>query len=383
MKTALQKFTPSQWVGCLVALLGMVTTSTAFADSGRRVVLPANAVIPVKLNTDLSSQTAAKGDLFTTTVVNDSGVNYGLPNGTRIDGYVEEVRRHEGDQPGMLALSFRRLRLPDGQTYLIDGALIGLDNKSVQRTSDGRLIATPGHSNKRWTYVGYGAGAGLLIGLLTKHTLEDTLIGGGLGYLFGSLQKDHATARDVVLKQGTEFGVRLDREVALDASSEGGYRFHEQNYSRSRPLANNGDYAPVGNTTLNIVPAMDIGVLVGNKNVSFSSNAGPVRSGNDILVPVRPVLDAENIPFHFNGRMLTVNAPGRTVQIAVGSRVAIINGTERKLLEARAQLLNGSFYVPMRFFESVTGNPVQYDASSRTVIIQTSNTENMEDNGNN
>ncbi|CEK14037.1 copper amine oxidase N-terminal domain-containing protein [Chthonomonas calidirosea] len=366
---------------CGVLAVGLAGLAPALADSGGRVVLPANSVIPVKLNTTLSSATAVKGDLFTATVATDNGVDYGLPPGTRIDGYVDDVRRHEGDQPGMLALSFRRIRLPDGRTYLIDGALIGLDNKSVEKTSDGRLIATPGHTDKRWTYVGYGAGAGLLVGLLTKHTFEDLLIGGGLGYLFGSLQKSHATARDVVLKSGTELGVRLDREVALNMDEQSGYRFHEEGDSRARPAVER-EVTPITNTSHTYTSAANIGVLIGNRNVDFTSNATPVRDGKAILVPVRPVLEAAGIPFKFDGRVLHVDATGRTVSLTVGSRVAIVNDGERKLLEAPAQVLNGTLYVPMRFFESVTGQPVQYDSASQTVIIQTSSTSDMSDTGN-
>jgi hypothetical protein len=365
-----------------VLTVGLISSTLARADSGGRVVLPANSVIPVKLNTTLSSATAVKGDLFSTTVVTDTGVNYGLPPGTRIDGYVDDVRRHEGNQPGMLALSFRRIRLPDGRTYLIDGALIGLDNKSVERTSDGRLVATPGHTDKRWTYVGYGAGAGLLVGLLTKHTFEDLLIGGGLGYLFGSLQKSHETARDVVLKSGTELGVRLDREVALNNMDEqSDYRFHEEGTPRARPAVDR-EVTPITNTSHTFTPAADIGVLIGNRNVDFTSNATPVRSGKAILIPIRPVLETAGIPFKFDGRVLSVEATGRTVRLAVGSRVAIMNDGERKLLEAPAQILNGTLYVPMRFFETVTGQPVQYDEASQTVIIQTHSSSGTSDIGN-
>lgn len=365
-----------------VLTVGLISSTLARADAGGHVVVPANSVIPVKLNATLSSATAVKGDLFSTTVVTDTGVNYGLPPGTRIDGYVDDVRRHEGNQPGMLALSFRRIRLPDGRTYLIDGALIGLDNKSVERTSDGRLVATPGHTDKRWTYVGYGAGAGLLVGLLTKHTFEDLLIGGGLGYLFGSLQKSHETARDVVLKSGTELGVRLDREVALNNMDEqSDYRFHEEGTTRTRPAVDR-EVTPITNTSHTFTPAADVGVLIGNRNVDFTSNATPVRSGKAILIPIRPVLETAGIPFKFDGRVLSVEATGRTVRLAVGSRVAIMNDGERKLLEAPAQILNGTLYVPMRFFETVTGQPVQYDEASQTVIIQTHSSSGTSDIGN-
>src|SRR5262249_38253309 len=140
--------------------------------------------------------------------------------GTKIEGVVTTAKVQHDKDPGVLELSFRRLRLPNGRSYPITGSLIGLDNKSVNKTSDGRLIAKPGHQTDRLTYVGYGAGAGLLISLFTHKTLENTLLGAGLGYLFGSLQKSNPS--NVNLKSGTELGVRLDRSVTVATGENDG-----------------------------------------------------------------------------------------------------------------------------------------------------------------
>jgi hypothetical protein len=115
------------------------------------------------------------------------------------------------------------LWLPDGQTYQIAGSPISLDSRSVQRTSDGRLMATSsGSSSKnKMKFLAYGAGAGLVIGSLLGSNIKGALAGGAAGYLYGMLNKNKANGRDVVLKPGTEFGVRLDQRVAL--ASQGGY----------------------------------------------------------------------------------------------------------------------------------------------------------------
>jgi hypothetical protein len=44
------------------------------------------------------------------------------------------------------------------------------------------------------------------------------LLGTGAGYLFGKRRLKEAERRDVVLKQGTEPGVRLDQRVVLARS---------------------------------------------------------------------------------------------------------------------------------------------------------------------
>lgn len=171
-------------------------------------------VIPFKLNTKLTSNEAAVGDKFEATV--DTSSNYeGLPAGSILEGHVEIVKAKSGDTPGVLGLAFDRVRVQNGQTFPIRGALIGLDNKSVSN-ENGRLVANPGAKSNDLKYVGYGAGGGALVALLTKgNVVTTTLIGGALGYLFGEIQKDPKKANDVSLNEGSKFGVRLTRQLSF------------------------------------------------------------------------------------------------------------------------------------------------------------------------
>jgi len=188
-----------------------------------QTVLPADSVLKVKLNDRLSSDTSQPGDRFTATVASDTQ-GYNLPAGTRVEGIVREAQPGTDNQPGTLDVDFTALRLPDGQTYQIAGAPISLDSKSVQHTSDGRLVARPGHSSDRTKFIAYGAGAGLIIGSLLGSNIKGALAGAAAGYLFGQYNKKKANGHDVVLKPGTEFGVRLDQRVALTAPRGYGYR---------------------------------------------------------------------------------------------------------------------------------------------------------------
>jgi len=188
-----------------------------------QTVLPADSVLKVKLNDQLSSDTSHPGDRFTATVASDTQ-GYNLPAGTRVEGIVREAQPGTDNQPGTLDVDFTALRLPDGQTYQIAGAPISLDSKSVEHTSDGRLVARPGRSNDRTKFIAYGAGAGLIIGSLLGSNIKGALAGAAAGYLFGQYNKKKANGHDVVLKPGTEFGVRLDQRVALTAPRGYGYR---------------------------------------------------------------------------------------------------------------------------------------------------------------
>jgi len=337
--------------------------------------LDAGSVIPVRLNDTISSTESRKGDSFTTTVKSDNtSDNYGLPSGTKIEGIVQDVRPMKDKDPGILDVSFQRIRLPDGHSYSIDGSLIGLDSKSVDRKSDGRLVAKPSHKNDRLTWVGYGAGAGLIVGLLTKHTLEDTLLGGLLGYGAGALQKGHTDARDIVLKPGTEMGVRLDRTATLTTYNEdrnaGNYQDNPPKY---RVSTDRQDYTNETRDygTGDAIDRTNVGVMVDDKDVRFNSTARPIiNSKGIVLVPVMPVLMAARVPYTYASGSKTLRATGtEPVRLTLGSSIAILNGSRRVRMEAPAERLNGTVYAPIKFLSLATGYDVNYDSGTKTVIL--------------
>lgn len=206
----------------LVALVAITCSAPQIAHAQsrtRNVTLNAGTVLAVHLDEALSSKGSKKGDTFKATVKENANADttnaWDLPPGTQIQGVVRLVRPKKDKQPGVLDLAFDRLILPNGRTYRMKGSLISLDNKHVTHDKNGRLIAKKGHRTDRLTFVGYGAGAGLLVGLLTdrKNVLRDTAIGAGLGYLYGALEKDRSKVNDVTLKEGTQLGVRLDSRL--------------------------------------------------------------------------------------------------------------------------------------------------------------------------
>jgi hypothetical protein len=175
-------------------------------------------VIPFVLVQRLTSSSASVGDRFTANLDTGGQSSYeGLPQGTVLEGSVDVVREKSGDTPGVLGLKFDRIRTPDGQVYNIYGSLIGLDKDSVTN-ENGRLVAKDGAKDNNLKYVGYGAGAGALVAILTDgNIVTNTLIGGALGFLFGEIQKDPSKARNVVLDSGSKFGVRLTNDLSFRA----------------------------------------------------------------------------------------------------------------------------------------------------------------------
>ena len=202
-----------------------ITTTTAVMPptTGRDTVVAHIApmtVVPFTLNTKLSSNVSSVGDRFNATLDTSGYDDYGqLPKGTKLEGRVAVVSAKKGNTPGALGLEFDRVVLPDGTRHRIYGALHGLDGNSVT-TENGKLVAKDAAKNDNLKYVGYGAGAGALVAVLTKgNVVTSGLIGGALGYLFGQI--DPKKARDVTLDPGTRFGVRLTNDLAFRVPVDG------------------------------------------------------------------------------------------------------------------------------------------------------------------
>ncbi|MBN9501037.1 MAG: hypothetical protein BGO01_07400 [Armatimonadetes bacterium 55-13] len=209
-----------QWMSAdhMVAITtGSTTYNNHSPNTGTKAVVMVDktTVLPVALDQELSSNQSQKGDRFTATLQGQNDTYAGIPEGTKIQGKVVDVKAKSGDQPGMIELKFNKMILPDGRTANIKGSLIGLDDKSVEKNDEGIYTAKSTKKDQRVVFAGYGAGAGLLVGLLTKKPLEGALLGGVLGYLLGEVDRAQKKPADVHLKRGTEFGVRLDEPVTI------------------------------------------------------------------------------------------------------------------------------------------------------------------------
>jgi hypothetical protein len=333
--------------------------------------LPEGTVLKARLNQGLSSAEARVGDRFTATVLSDEDRS-GLPTGTRVVGVVREVKTATKEKPGVLDVEFTTLQFPDGASRSVRGSLTGLDNKSVERTESGRLVARKtSQKNDRVKFLGYGAGAGAVIGLLTGgNLLKSALLGAAGGFLYSELNKDkEKTGRysDVNLKQGAEFGVRLDQPFGWHGVA----------------VRNEvGDREPVGR--LAGVPPMPpqssapaarpagIGVLLDDREVSFE-RVQPTRIGKVLLVPVAPVLKAAGRRYTYNSQTRQLNVAGvqGAVQTTLGSAIATAGG-RRVRLSAPARFLQGSLYVPVQILELSLGRRAEWDESSQTLLLMAS-----------
>jgi hypothetical protein len=185
--------------------------------------IPAETVVQAQLDERLTSRKAKVGDRFTATL--DAADGSRFPDGTKFEGRVTEAQTASKDRPGVLDAAFDKAVLPNGKTVRISGNLAGLDKDSVRKTADGRLEAKKKDgSDFDWKWVGYGAGAGLILGgvLGDNSWLKGALLGGAGGAIYAYLNKNKGSAEDkekyheVVLKKGSKFGIVLNDQVALN-----------------------------------------------------------------------------------------------------------------------------------------------------------------------
>ncbi len=360
MKTTLNSPRSTAVAAAACLMLGIAPSAMAY---GRRVVLPVGTVIPVRLDTPLSSKHSRPGDRFRATVRygQDDG---GLPEGTRIEGVVRESWPSHDGKPGILDLDFRRIVFPRGEARALDASLISLDARSVKRSPSGRLIATVDRSKDRLKFVGIGAGAGLVIAALAKqNTIASVLLGAGAGYLYNELA--NKKPGDVVLKPGTEFGVRLDRQLVFytDRPQPAVYREADVREGSDRPALPPDPGARAANST------GDIGVLIDDRDVPFNSVRPFIHNGV-VLVPLEPMAQAGYLDYNYDASGHVITVPKSHLRLAIGSRVAIMDG-HRYGMDAAPVVREGQVFVPMKFLGLALNASVYWDEPSRTVVITT------------
>jgi hypothetical protein len=196
----------------LAAWCAYLLTSTAVLGQQAREVVPSGTVVKVELLEDLSSKEASVGDRVRVRVSEDD--RSGLPTDAVLVGRVTQVQRATRSRPGVIDIDFRVVELAT-RWIPLSGDLYSLHESDVRETGSGRLMAE-GRRHDPMKFIGYGALGGVLLGrLLGTSTLKGVLLGAGLGYLYGETVRDKSKFRDVELERGAEFGVRLNRRVAL------------------------------------------------------------------------------------------------------------------------------------------------------------------------
>lgn len=182
--------------------------------------VPADTVMRVRLNQELSSKTARVGDRFTTTVTEPVYAGAGvevIPIGSTIGGRVTVVNKAQRRKPGNLTVAFDSVQLPNGRRAAINGSLSTLQADDVNADNEGTVKGT---SNKKRdaVFIGGGAAGGALIGAIAGGG-KGAAIGGILGGALGTGARVFEKEKEADVKSGTEFGVILNRSISLPAAT--------------------------------------------------------------------------------------------------------------------------------------------------------------------
>jgi len=345
----------------------------------RQTSLPEGTVLKAELNDRLSSVDSRPGERFRATIRPDQ-YDTGLPNGTQVEGTVTSVRRASDKEPGTIDVDFTTLRTPDGRTYPITASLTSLDADSVQRNSTGRLEARGRSSKDKSKFIGYGAGAGALIGALSRgNLLTSALLGAAGGYLYGQLTKDKANNdgrySDVNLKVGTEFGVRVDRDLVAAMPYDRNTRYDTRNsrYNDQNPRYSdqNPRFEDRRNNGYTGSRTEDIRVMVNDRDVRFGADKPFMASGR-VMVPLASVLESAGYRYNYDSRdrEVTVYGSRGDSRLTIGDNYATVDG-RRVRLDTPAQRIDGVIYVPAQFLEDATDIRTAWDADQRTLRLTT------------
>ncbi len=182
--------------------------NNAPTNNFRSISVPTNAVVPVQLDTAISSKDSRVGQRFTATVVSHRMGDSEFPAGTKLEGTILEARPSQGKNPGVLDFRFQSAILPDGTRVPLRGQLTSLDQNGVSQRG-GRLVANGARkSNDNLKVIGIGAGAGFILGrVLGTNSTVSTVLGAAGGYLFGRSRQ--SKSQEARLAQNTTLGVRL------------------------------------------------------------------------------------------------------------------------------------------------------------------------------
>lgn len=202
---------PAVFLSLFFLLFGnVVLAQTAYT-------LPPGTVIRVKMDNELTSRTANKGDTFTATVVGAvyvRGVEV-ITAESLIEGRVlESARAGRGGKSGWIKVALEKLKLRNGTAVAIEGLL----TQTGSETADD-IFKGAGASATNAAIFGGALGAGALIGGAADKANRGRgiAVGAAVGAGIGGLAYWLRRGEDVTIKANTEFGVALKREVTLPA----------------------------------------------------------------------------------------------------------------------------------------------------------------------
>jgi len=174
-----------------------------------RQTVRAGEIMQVRMEQDLSTRNARRGQTFQTSLLEPVRSTNGtilIPRGSIIYGRVDSVQQPQNRRrPGILEVSFFSIKFPNERRVPFSGSLASLDDNEGQ-VSGNRV------SRREVMFVGGSSGA--LIGALAGG-VRGAVAGSLLGATGGLLTRRFTTGAHSDVKRNTEFGVYINRNLNL------------------------------------------------------------------------------------------------------------------------------------------------------------------------
>jgi hypothetical protein len=193
------------------------TTVVKPAPAPSVFTVDAGTVIRARMNSTLTSKSAAVGNTFTSTITEPVYASNGavvIPTGSTLTGRVTNVKKaSKGGNPGQIDVAFVSVRLPNGRVRSINGSLTDLESGKTASDNEGGVSGSK-MKNRKIVFIGGGAAGGALLGAIAgggKATAIGALLGAGAGFLGERYMK----GPEAEVKSGTEFSVYLNQAIAM------------------------------------------------------------------------------------------------------------------------------------------------------------------------
>ncbi|HWN98532.1 MAG TPA: peptidoglycan-binding protein [Blastocatellia bacterium] len=200
----------------------VMTLALGAAALGQRLgPVPVGTIIPLRMETHLSSTSSREGDAFAATVSRPVVVDgrVAVPQNARVEGHVAAVTPGErGRRAGSIAVAFDRIVTPNGNSVPVDGSLTTLSEDGRRKLEQDIRYQdrTGGSSNRaRPAVVFIGAGA---IGLAGGGA-ESTSVSSGVGAILGTIGVLTNNGEKAEVQPGVEFGMMVERPISFDTDT--------------------------------------------------------------------------------------------------------------------------------------------------------------------